>query len=127
MNEKQMIEKEIFEKLRSVCRPHSTPIPHKIFDQSITKSNFLEVAGIFSLILSYCFTEMTETDGESQWEIECKQFINRKQGKDRLTKNKLTKILVSCLDLGWIEYIKDPQDSIHIKINASYLYPDLKQ
>jgi hypothetical protein len=121
---KRDVENKIYEYLNENCRPYSAPIPHILTDQPIK----CEIVGIMGKLICDAFQKMRDTNGQSNWECDAKCNVGTKVSEKRvMTLNKLRKVLMECQGHDLIEYAKERDDEIIVKINVTWLFEDIYQ
>ena len=110
-------EKIIFDYLDKDCRPNSTPIPNKLTDEIKIPC---ELLGFFGTSFMYCFHQMRESNGETDWKFDCSYFIDNICEKNkRMTKNQLHRFL---LEFFKYKIITSIEEKYIIKFNVTYLF-----
>ena len=121
MTEKQKLEKDLFDMLDKECARETTPIPDKLIFMRMK----CEILGIMSFLLCEAFAKMRETNGQSNWEFDAKIMVgNKKFSKTLLTLNALRKYLSICQGANLIEYSKEVDNEIIVKVNALFLFSE---
>lgn len=119
------MKKQIYEILNRECPPNQTPCPHKVIDDPEISC---ELLGFFFLLLCLAFDRMRKSNGETNWEFGCSYFFKKAEGKNKLTKNALRKMLIACLNKNLITGINEVGDEeFMVQINADHLFEKLEE
>lgn len=114
-------ERKIFEYLKADCGEESIPVPQAIWSVDAD----LETVGVFMRLLAFAWDGMLWTDGKSGWECNAANLLVPKSEAERLTRNRLRKLLMRCQAVDYIEYAKEKGDEIIVKINVKHLFQGL--
>jgi len=123
--EKQEKEKKLFEELLEEQleqrREDCIPVPYKLLRSSLKCT----VVGFMMTALAGAFTRMVDSNGKSNWEVDVSQQIGDKlTAKRNITKNNIRKMILQCQEKRLLEYAKEVDGKIIVKINVEYLFDE---
>lgn len=122
--EKKKNEDFIFHRLDKECEPGSTPIPHWLHLQ---KRDF-ELLGFIVECIAISFQKMRDSEGESNWEFDSKEYLGSNIGDGRsCTANYLNKLLLKAIQEQFFDYAirEEKGTKIITKLNAELIFNEL--